>query len=187
MGQSRFVTPVSWTTANGTAIASSTTETAIFPARSVPTEEINQEGRTYRIKAWGKYNTTSAPTIVFGLRWGSATGGVLLCKSDAIVAASGITNALWEVEILLTVRATGATGTILAMGTAIVGSGIAPTVGSATGAAAVGLMGVAGGAAPAAATVDLTAATALTLTATWGTNSASNTLTGMETTTELVN
>lgn len=186
MGQSRFVTPAAWNTSDGTAIANSITETAIFSAPTISTNDINQEGRMYRLKAWGKYSTTSAPTLKFGLRWGSAAG-TLMCKSDAIVTASGITNALWEVDILFTVRTTGATGTIMALGTATVGSGIAPTVGSATGAAAVGLMCIAGGITPAAATVDLTANTALTLTALWGTQSASNTLTGIELDIEQVN
>jgi hypothetical protein len=85
---------------------------------------------------------------------------------------------LWKVEGDLIVRSNGASGTVFVGGEAIIGAALAPTVGSATGAAALGVFGSAGDDTPAAVTVDLTADTALALTAQWSANSASNTLTG---------
>lgn len=172
----RFVNPFFWNTSDGAALANDVTETALFVTRIIDTSEIGREGKQFRIKAWFKYSTTSAPTMIFALRYGSASG-TLLCKTDAIVMASGITNAIACVEFLVTVRTIGATGTIYATCVAVVGSGIAPTVGSATGAAAVALGGIAGGITPAVATVDLTASLPFTVTGKWSAASASNTIT----------
>ncbi len=172
----RFVNPFFWNTSDGTALANDNTEKALFVTRIIDTSEIGREGKQFRIRAWFKYSTTSAPTMTFALRYGSASG-TLLAKTDAIVMASGITGALAYVEFLVTVRTIGATGTVLATCLAVVGSGIAPTVGSATGAAAVALGGIAGGAAPAVATVDLTASLPFTVTGQWSAASSSNTIT----------
>jgi hypothetical protein len=174
-----------WATVDGTAVANTTTEAIIFPNLTIPANFM-QDGRTVRITAYGKYSTTGTPTITFALRWGGISG-TIVCQSGALVGASGVTDALWRLEILLTVRANGATGTVMANGVAMLFSGTAPTVGSATGAAAVGPMTVAGQLAPAVATVDLTVDTALSLTADWSAASASNTLTGLNYVLEALN
>lgn len=165
-----------WTTADGTAIANTTTEAIIFPNVVIPANYM-QDGRTLKLTAYGRHSTTGTPTLTFALRWGGVSGTVL-CTSGAITCGSAVTNAMWTVEILLQVRTNGATGTIFCTGQAIVGEDAANTVGSATNASAVGFMGSAGVATPAAVTVDLTADTALSITADWSAASASNTLTG---------
>lgn len=119
-----------------------------------------------RVTARGKLSTTGTPTMIFSLRLGGVAG-VLLCKSAAITTSSGAANVGWSLEITLIVRTNGASGTILAMGTADVSGATVIT----------NQMGVAGAAAPAAsAAVDLTADQALSLTGTWSAQSASNTL-----------
>lgn len=167
---------ISWATADGTAIASTTTETIIFPNVTLPAN-LMQDGRVLRLTAYGRHSTTATPTLTFALRWGGVSGTVL-AQSGAITCGSGVTAAMWQTELKLIVRTNGATGTIFAVGHAVLGEDAAGSVGSATNASHEGFMGSAGVATPAAVTVDLTADTPLSLTADWSANSASNTLTG---------
>jgi hypothetical protein len=169
---------IDWAGGSGTAIANTTTETAIFTALTVPANYM-KDGRTLLLRAKGQYSTTSAPTLTFRVRWGAAVSGTLIATSGAITAGSGVTAALWEAEVLMTVRSNGATGTVMAIGKATVGSATAPTVGSATGAPGIALMSAGGITTPAVATCDFTTATALTVSAAWGTGDPANTLTGL--------
>ena len=164
-----------WATADGTAIANTTTETIIFPNITIPANYM-ADGRVVRLTGAGRLSTTATPTIRYRLRWGGVSGTVLW-DSGTITNAT-VTAALWKLEIMIQTRSNGATGTLFCMGDCFVGGAAAPSVGSATGAPAVGIFGSAGDDTPAAVTVDLTADTALSLTATWGAASASNTLTG---------
>lgn len=167
---------VSWAVADGTAIANTTTETIIFPNITIPANFM-QDGRVLRLTAYGRHSTTATPTVTFRIRWGGVAGTVL-AASGAITAGSAVTAAIWKVEAVLQVRSNGSSGTIFTVGTARLGEDAASTVGSATNAAGDDFMGSAGVATPAAVTVDLTADTALSITATWSAASASNTLTG---------
>ena len=160
---------LAWSTADGTAIHTTTTETIIFPNVTVPANYL-QDGRVLRITASGKLSTTGTPTITFALRWGGVSG-TLIATSEAITCASGAANTMWFLEIMVQTRTNGATGTVVANGIATVNL----TASTATHQA----FGVSGFDAPAAVTVDLTADTALSLTADWSASSASNTLTGM--------
>lgn len=165
--------------ADGTAIVSSTTETIIFPDTTIPANFLKGE-RNIHVIARGKYSSTATPTLIFAVRLGGVAGTVL-CQSGPITVASGITNAIWEVDVEIQVRVAGSSGSLMAMGKAIVGSGHAtPAVGSATGAPGFSNMGSAANQiTPAAVTVDLTVDQALSVTAKWSANSASNTLTGL--------
>lgn len=163
--------------ADGTAVANTTTETLIFPATTIPANYM-ADGRTLHIRAFGKYSTTATPTLIFGLRWGTATGGVLICKTAACTLPT-VTNAGFDLDIILTVRSNGSVGTIMGNGVARVFAAVAGTVASATGEGLVTPMMNGGVVTPAVATCDFTADTALSLTATWSAASASNTLTGL--------
>lgn len=167
---------LAWATADGTAVANSTSETVIFPNVTVPANYL-QDGRILRITAYGRHSTTGTPTLTFRLRWGGV-GGTVLAASGAITAGSAVTAAMWKVELIVQVRANGSSGSVYATGEVTVGEDAASTVGSATNAPAHDFMGSAGVATPAAVTVDLTADTALSLTAQWSAASSSNTLTG---------
>lgn len=167
---------LAWATADGTAIANTTTETIIFPNITIPANYL-QDGRLLRLIAYGRHGTTGTPTLTFRTRWGGVAG-TQIAASGAITCGSTVTNAMWRVEIMIQVRSNGATGTVFAVGEAEIGEDAANTVGSATNATAVGLMGSAGVATPAAVTIDMSADTALSLTAQWSAASASNTLTG---------
>lgn len=167
---------LAWATADGTAVVNTVTETILFPNITIPANYL-QDGRSLRLNAVGAYSTTATPTLLFSLRWGGVSG-TLLCKSAAITGGSTVTNALWWLEVMLTVRSNGSSGTVMANGWASVYSATAATVGSATGAPGDSPMTNGGVTGPAVATVDFTADTALSITLTWGTANASNTATG---------
>lgn len=171
---------IAWVTSDGTAIANTTTETAIYTAVSIPANYM-QDGRVLELICRGKFSTTTGPpTLRFRARWGAAVSGTLIADSGTMTTIASVTNAMFEVILHLQVRSNGATGTILGMGTATLLGAVAPTVGSATGAPAIAAMGSAGVTAPATATCDFTTTTNLTLSAEWSAASASNTLTGMQ-------
>ena len=163
--------------ADGTAIHTTTTETAIFSNISLAAGYFYQ-GRVMRIRSFGKLSTTGTPTITFALRLTNASG-TLLATTEAITNGSGVTNAIWSYEIYVVCRSVGSSGSLLVFGDVIVNT-------SAT-AAVVGAFGVSGFDAPAVVTVDTTAAIDLCQTADWSANSASNTLTGMFSTPESLN
>lgn len=165
-----------WAVADGTAIASSTTETIVFPNVTIPANYM-ADGRILRLTSAGRLSTTGTPTMRFRLRWGGVAGTVLW-DSGTITCGSTVTASLWQNTIIVQTRSNGSSGTLFTMGNTTIGAALAPTVGSATGAAAEGIFGSAGDDTPAAVTVDLTADTALSLTGVWSANSASNTITG---------
>jgi hypothetical protein len=164
-----------WSVANGVAVANTTTETIIFPNVTVPANYM-QDGRHLRVRASGQHSTTGTPTLIFRLRWGGVAGTVI-CLSPTFTTGSGVTANLWAIDVGIQVRSNGSSGTVVAIGNATVQGAGTPAQ----------LMCVGGGATPAATTVDLTADTALALTAQWGTASASNTLTGWNYTLDSLN
>lgn len=167
---------IQWDTADGATISNTTTETIIFPNVVIPANYM-QDGRVLRIIAYGRHSTTGTPTLTFRVRWGGVSG-TILAQSGAMTTGSAVVNAIWKIDVLLQVRSNGSSGTIFAIGEAKLGEDASSTVGSTTNDDASDFMGSAGVASPAAVTADLTADTALAITAQWGTASASNTLTG---------
>lgn len=167
---------LAWTTADGTAIANTTTETIIFPNITIPANYM-QDGRVLRVHASGRYSVTGTPTLTFALRWGGVSG-TILCQSAAVTAGSGVTAGQWELKFYVQTRSNGATGSLFVQGNGILHEDAAPAAGTVTNYGMVFPMGSAGTATPAAVTVDLTADTALSITADWSAASASNTLTG---------
>lgn len=163
-----------WSTADGAAVASAS-ETINFPNVTVPANYL-QDGRQLEIWAWGRYSsTTGPPTATFRNRWGGVAG-TLIATSGAITMVASQTNAIWMTYLRLTVRTNGSTGTVMGIGMCVLFNAAAPTVGSATGAPGIAPMSQNGITAPAVATVDLTADTALSHTVQH--SSASNASTG---------
>lgn len=155
-----------WNTVVPAAVANTTSETIIFPDQTIPANYM-QDGRLLRVRAQGQLSTTGTPTIIFRLRWGGVAG-VVLAVTPTITCGSGVTAKLWDLDIILQVRGNGSSGTIVAIGDCEM-----------NGATAFEQAFCAGGSAtPAATTVDLSVDKALSITAQWGTASASNTLTG---------
>ncbi len=138
-----------------------------------------QDGRTIRLRAFGKLSTTGTPTIIFGIRHGGVAG-TLLAQTEAITTTSGSANTSWSLEAIIVTRTNGATGTLMVIGDV----NVALTASTNTS----GTFGVSGFDAPAAsAAVDLTADWALAVTADWSAASSSNTLTGLIYTIEALN
>lgn len=159
--------------ADATAIANTTTETSIYQ-QTVPAGYF-YPGRAMHIKAFGKLSVTGTPTITFVLRWGGAVSGVLLATTEAITNGSGLTNVNWSVDLEMICRSSGTAGTFLAFGEAKVQTNASGDPTSKT-----NIFSVSGSDAPAvSASADTTVEKVLALCATWGTQSASNTLTGM--------
>lgn len=169
MSRQTWVENLAWAVADGTAVANTTTEAIIFPNVTIPANYM-QDGRVLRMRAFGKLSTTGTPTITFTVRWGGVSG-TILAITEAITNGSGVTNVNWDIEVYIQTRTNGATGTLLVWGIA--------RVHTSSTAVAENVFSVSGYDAPAAVTVDLTADTALSLTADWSAASASNTLTGM--------
>jgi hypothetical protein len=174
---------LAWATASGTAVANTTTETILFPNVTVPANYM-QDGRVLRVRAWGAYGTTGTPTLIFSIRWGGVSGTVL-AKSSTVTLTSGVgggasMTALWELEAILQTRSNGASGTVFTGGTATMYTSTAATAGTVTnyGMPLPIASGSTGGTTPVAVTADLTADTALSLTATFGTANAANSIQG---------
>lgn len=168
---------IAYATASGTAVANTTTETIAYGNVTIPAGYL-QDGRNFKLTVLGQYSTTGTPTLIFTARWGGVAGTVL--AKNAAATLPTITAGLWKVELWCTTRSNGSTGTLMVNGEATLYAGVAGTVASATGESLVTAMTVAGVITPAVATVDLTADTALAITATWSAASASNTLTGLQ-------
>lgn len=168
MSRQMWVEGLFWVTADGTAVANTTTETIIFQNVTIPANYM-ADGRAIRLRAFGKLSTTGTPTITFAIRWGGVSGTVL-ATSEAITCSTGSANTAWSIEAIIQTRSNGAAGSLFVMGDVVVNL-TASTNTSQT-------FGVSGFDAPAAVTVDLTTDTALSITADWSAASASNTLTG---------
>lgn len=156
---------LTWATSSGTSVNSANVETVLFPNVTIPANYL-QDGRALRIRCQGQWTTTgSTPTAIFSIRWGGVSGTVL-CKTAAITTVASQTAAVWDFDVLIQTRSNGSSGTVMAIGDCRMYAGVAPTIASTTGSAAVTPMTAGGVLAPAVATIDLTADTALSVTVT---------------------
>lgn len=157
-------------------IASSTTETSLFgtgvgsltlPATAVEALPVTTRpfwyfGKTIRLTmmgVWGQTNASPTRTVIVYY------GATVLCTIALPVFATAVTNPKgWSLEVIMTCRATGASGTINSRGwITLTGDAGADSRQYELGAGTV--------------TIDTTSSNALDLTWTWGTNNASNTIT----------
>jgi hypothetical protein len=181
---------MSWTTgtqteylgassANGAALASSTTPTLINPSAAsaylpanfwLPTYGIN---KAVVAKAWGVLSTTSTPNLTMELlantTQGTRNSSGIIATTTATAQASSVTNVFWDLEVYLSCAATGSSGTFPAIG--------AFNVQTATTATQRIRMSSSTANPNTALTLSTQSAYYLELFATWGTNSASNTIT----------
>lgn len=162
-------------TADGTAVANTTTETILATDTTLDGNYFHPF-RLLKLTAFGRYSTTGTPTMTFRVRYGGVSGTVL-AASGGITTGSAVSAGIWKVEVYIQCRSVGSSGTVMAIGQATMGDDAASTVGSATNTHASDFMGSAGVATPATATIDTTASNALSITGQWGTASASNTIT----------
>lgn len=160
-------------TADGTAYSTSTTVTEVSPLPQIVLPAgILETGSTLRLTAAGRYSTTGTPTLIVGFYLNSTA--TVLAATSAITTISGAANTSWRCVAEARLRTPGTTGTIFTEGTAY---GLPSTTG-------ISMMPAS---APATQTIDTTGARSLLVAATWGTNSASNTLTCHHFMVELLN
>jgi hypothetical protein len=171
---------LAWATSSATAIAASTTETVLFPAITIPANYL-QDGRVLRVKMYGGYGTTATPTLTFKVKFGStvfaATGAIV--TTSAVGGGASMTS-LWTLEALMQIRTNGSAGTAHTNGEVTLYTSTVPTGGTVTnyGMSAALVSGSTGGSTPATASGDFTADTTFSVTATWGTNNAANSIQG---------
>ncbi len=152
--------------AAGTAYNTSTTITDVNPVpnKVIPANYL-EPGHMIECHAYGTFSNTSTPTLLLGFYYG-AVAGTALAATSAITTTTGATNWQWVLHYEGEVRSVGSAGTIIGHGyldlatslTAFTHRPIPET-------------------ALATVSIDTTTAKAITVGATWGTNSASNTLT----------
>jgi hypothetical protein len=184
---------LAWAVASGTAIASSTTETILFPNVSIPANYM-QDGRVLRLRAFGGYGTTATPTLTFTIRWGGVSS-TILAKTGAAVTTSATgggasMTALWALEAYIQTRSNGSSGTLMTNGEVKLYTSTVGTAGTVTnyGMPVALVSGSTGGTTPVAVTADLSSAdVALALTATWGTSNAANSIQGHQYVIETMN
>ena len=153
------------------AYASSSTLTDVSPGAAtqglvVPANYL-QVGSILKVSAAGVFSNTATPTLILGVYWGGVAG-VAFAATGAITTITGATNWPFLVEWEGVVRSIGTGGSIM-------GSGVVKMPASATQFQAEYNIPTTGTVTPV--TIDTTTAKLLSLGATWGTLSASNTLT----------
>lgn len=162
-----------WVKTADTTSATSTAEDALLDT-GVGTKTLPANffviGKTVRVTLRGKYSNTLTPTLRLKIKLGSN----IMVDTGAQTTITGASNAFFEITGDMTCRTTGGSGTIEAMGRAMVSSA---AVTSAVWESSV----------VTAVTVDTTASQAVGVTAQWGTSSGSNTITGMTATIEVLN
>lgn len=170
---------ISWATADGTAVNTTTTETIIFPNVTIPANYM-QDGRVLRLTARGRWGNvvTAQPTFTWAIRWGGVTGTVLATSGAIVTSTTAITAGQWKKEAILQTRSNGSTGTIFTQGTISMFTATVATFGTVANYGLVQPMGSAGVATPAAVTVDLTTDTALAITIDFSASDAANAVTG---------
>lgn len=183
---------ISWAVASGTAIANSVTETILFPNVTIPANYL-QDGRTLRIVVYGSYGTTATPTLQLRIRYGGVSGTVI-GATGLITTTSGVGGgasmlAMFSIEAVIQTRSNGSAGTLMTNGNVITHTDTPLTAGTVTnyGQPSPIASGSTGGDTPVAVAVDLTADTALSITAQWGTSNAANSIQGLNYTIESLN
>ena len=181
---------MSWTTgtqaeaigsnsAVGSAYASSTTATAVSPATGAGYSPANfwllpyGVGKRLWVKAFGVLGTTSTPNLTVGVTANTTQGtynsSAIVATSAVTAQASSVTNVPWELDVMITCATTGGSGTFLSFGVFKVY----------TASTTIQSMRVSSSTANpnTAFTLSTESAYYWEMFATWGTNSASNTLT----------
>jgi hypothetical protein len=184
---------LTWATASGSPIATSVTETILFPNVTIPANYL-QDGRCLRLRAFGAYGTFSTQgNWTFRVRWGGVAGTVLASSGGVVPTASfgggASMTALWSSEILIQTRSNGATGSLMTNGEGVLYSATVPTGGTVTnyGEPFAIVAGTTGGSTPVAVTADLTADTALSFTLQMSSSNAANSIQGLNYTIEALN
>lgn len=150
----------------GAAYNTSTSATDVSPAPQYMSQTYGAMyvGQRWRFIGYATASNTSTPTLNLGVYYGGVAG-TALCTSGAITTTTAMSGWWWKIEVYTEIRTLGSSGTAYSMGwidiptsaTAVTRQQMSSTAQTAT--------------------VNTTTNSALTFGATWGTSSASNTLT----------
>lgn len=127
-------------------------------------------GKEIRLRIWGFFSTTGNPNIQFKLKYGST----VLLDSGAFSAGNNVANQLFYLDLRITCRTTGATGTVYSQGFGQMFSSHSTST-------AFDMESIA------TVTINTTTSNALDITSTWGTADASNTITSTNSAVEILN
>ena len=137
------------------AVTLSTTDKALIPVANLPILGSNYFsfiGKLVRLRMFGRITTGATPgNGTVDVYWGSGAdaNGTIICSSAAVALTASQTNLTWELELFIRCRAMGASGSLFGLGmfnanVGVLASTLQPVMIPAS--------------APAAVTVDLTAA-----------------------------
>jgi hypothetical protein len=122
-------------------------------------------GQRWRLTAHGIFSTTSTPTLLLGFYYGGVAG-TALAATAATTTGSAAAAWPWRLELLMSVRSLGSSGTVWCQGWVDFPTSLTALTRTAIPLTNAQLV-----------TVNTTTNSALTTGAQWGTSSASNTLT----------
>lgn len=150
----------------GTAYASSTSATDVSPSPQLTLPAgYMYIGQRLRVIGYGIFSTTGTPNLTLGVYYGGVAG-TLLAGTGTVATGSGAASWPWRIQLEIYVRSLGSSGTVWCNGLVFLGTSLTAT----------SVLNIPNSQTQPI-TVDTTAAKALTIGATWGTSSASNTLT----------
>lgn len=167
MARTLYVAPVPpLNVTAGTAYNTSVTITDVSPApQIILPANLLDVGQVLRLTAFGTFSNTGTPTLILGFYYGGVAG-VALAATGAVTTTTGATNWPWRLEYEGRVRSTGTGGTVMGSGWLNLATSLTAYTQIPVPATALATV-----------TTDTTTAKSLTVGATWGTSSASNTLT----------
>lgn len=168
MGFQAWVNPIPpFHAFGGTPYNTSITITDVSPAPQLLVPAMYfQVGNIIELNAAGEFSNTGTPNLTLGFYYGGVAGAALAATS-AVTTTTGATAWPWQLWYQGRIRSVGATGTIKGQGLIRLGTSLtAFTIRPIPETAAARLV-----------SIDTTTAKTITVGATWGTNSASNTLT----------
>ncbi len=151
----------------GAAYASSAAATDVSPAPQFMSQTFGSNvyvGQRFKFTAWGIFSNTGTPTLNLGIYYGGVAG-TALATSGAVTTTTGATNWWWRIEVDSEVITLGSSGAIRSYGWIDIPTSATAVTRQQMSATAQDV------------TVNTTTNSALTVGATWGTSSASNTLT----------
>ena len=152
----------------GSALANSTVLSDISPNKSRTTIPAGTLyiGQRMRLTAFGIFSTTSTPTLLLGAYYGGVAG-TLLAATAAITTGSGAASWPWRLYLdIYASRSAGSSGTVWCNGFVKLGTSLTAMTDYWIPSSQTQPI-----------TVDMTAASAITVGAQWGSASSSNTIT----------
>lgn len=149
----------------GTALASSTSATDISaaPQLVLPANYL-YAGQRLRLVGYGIFSTSATPNLTLGGYYGGVAG-TLLAGTGTVATSNNAASFPWRLELDISVRTIGSSGTVWCNGFVMLGTLTVPTLVWIPNSQTQPI------------TINTTTANAITVGATWGTNSSSNTIT----------